>query len=117
MVTLFRSTVCRYEAAAPWSIHGRCVCRSVCRVGDRWCQCAEALARLETGEAAEISLEIYSGERKDAKVTTTISALAGRSMLILLVPLVAEADVATVDGLESTIKSARDWKRWKLAAV
>ncbi|RWW51184.1 hypothetical protein BHE74_00042501 [Ensete ventricosum] len=52
MVTLFRSTVCRQEAAAPWSIRERCVCR----VGDRWCQCAGALARLETGEAAGISL-------------------------------------------------------------
>ncbi|RRT37072.1 hypothetical protein B296_00050965 [Ensete ventricosum] len=74
-------------------------------------QCAGALARLETGEVAGISLEIYSGERKDAEVATTVSALAGRLVLISLVPSVAEADVATVDGLESTIKSARDWKQ------
>ncbi|RRT45906.1 hypothetical protein B296_00053510, partial [Ensete ventricosum] len=99
------------EAAAPWSIHVRCVCRSVCRAGDRWCQCVGALARLETEEAIGISLEIYSGERKDVKVAATVSALAGRSVLISLVPSVAEADVATVDGLESTIKSARDRKR------
>ncbi|RWW06707.1 hypothetical protein GW17_00029947, partial [Ensete ventricosum] len=78
-------------------------------VGDRWCQCAGALARLEIGEVVRISLEIYSGERKDAKVAATVSTLIGRS--------IAEADVATVDGLESTIKSARDRKRWKLAAV
>ncbi|RRT31498.1 hypothetical protein B296_00054689 [Ensete ventricosum] len=52
MVTLFRSTMCQQEAATPWSIRERCVCRA----GDRWCQCAGALARLETGEAAEISL-------------------------------------------------------------
>ncbi|RWW43068.1 hypothetical protein BHE74_00051310 [Ensete ventricosum] len=45
------------------------------RAGDRWCQCVGALARLETGEATGISLEIYSGERKDAKVTgNSISA-------------------------------------------
>ncbi|RWW09459.1 hypothetical protein GW17_00027055 [Ensete ventricosum] len=113
MVTLFRSTVCRQEATTPWSIRGRCVCRA----RDRWCQCAGALARLETGEAVGISLEIYSGERKDAKVAATVSALAGRSVLISLVPSVVEADVATVDGLESTIKSARDQKRWKLAVV
>ncbi|RZR92985.1 hypothetical protein BHM03_00021394, partial [Ensete ventricosum] len=69
------------------------------------------------GEAVGISLEIYSAERKDAKVAATISALVGRSVLISLVPSVAEADVATVDGLESTIKSACDRKRWKLAAV
>ncbi|RWV84329.1 hypothetical protein GW17_00053963 [Ensete ventricosum] len=37
--------------------------------------------------------------------------LVGRSVMISLVPSVAEADVATVDGLESTIKSARDRKR------
>ncbi|RRT34663.1 hypothetical protein B296_00054818 [Ensete ventricosum] len=99
----------------------RCVCRAgdrcVCRARDRWCQCARALARLATGEAAGISLEIYSSERKDAKVVTTVSALAGRSVLMSLVPSVAEADVTTVDGLESTIKSARDRKRWKLAVV
>ncbi|RWW46240.1 hypothetical protein BHE74_00047840 [Ensete ventricosum] len=58
-----------------------------------------------------ISLEIYSGERKDAKVAATVSALVGRSVLISLVPSVAEADVATVDGLESTTKSTRDRKR------
>ncbi|RRT46682.1 hypothetical protein B296_00046736 [Ensete ventricosum] len=52
MVSLFRSTVCWQEAAAPWSIRERCVCRA----GDRLCQCVGALARLETGEAAEISL-------------------------------------------------------------
>ncbi|RWW69052.1 hypothetical protein BHE74_00023379 [Ensete ventricosum] len=63
------------------------------------------------------SLEIYSGERKYAKVAATVSTLVGRSVLISLVPSVAEADVATVDGLESTIKSARDRKRWKLATV
>ncbi|RZR78237.1 hypothetical protein BHM03_00003517 [Ensete ventricosum] len=103
----------RVEAAAPWSIRGRCVCRA----GDRWCQCAGVLARLETRDAAGISLEIYSGERKDAKVAATVSALARRSVLISLVPSVTEADVATVDGLESTIKSARDQKRWKLAAI
>ncbi|RWW30850.1 hypothetical protein BHE74_00027524 [Ensete ventricosum] len=85
--------------------------------GDRWCQCAGALARLEIGEAAEISLEIYSGERKDAKVVTTISALAGRSVLILLVPSVAEADVVTVDRLESTTESTRDRKQYKLAII
>ncbi|RWW06667.1 hypothetical protein GW17_00029992 [Ensete ventricosum] len=117
MVTLFRSTVCRQEAAAPWSIRERCVCRSVYKARDHWYQCAKALARLETGEAAGISLEIYYGERKDTKFTATLSALAGRSVLILLVPSVAKADVAIVDGLESTIKSARDRKRWKLAAV
>ncbi|RRT67050.1 hypothetical protein B296_00001238 [Ensete ventricosum] len=50
MVTLFRSIVCRQEAATPWSIRGRCVCRSICRAGDRWCQCAGSLARLETGD-------------------------------------------------------------------
>ncbi|RWW50264.1 hypothetical protein BHE74_00043490, partial [Ensete ventricosum] len=54
-----------------------------------------------------------SGERKDVKVAPTVSALVGRSVLISLVPSVDEADVATVDGLESTIKSARDRKRWK----
>ncbi|RWV87739.1 hypothetical protein GW17_00050239 [Ensete ventricosum] len=70
-------------------------------------------SRVATG----ISLEIYSGERKYAKVAATVSTLAGRSVLISLVPSVAEADVATVDGLESTIKSARDRKRWKLATV
>ncbi|RWW86003.1 hypothetical protein BHE74_00005283 [Ensete ventricosum] len=70
-----------------------------------------------TGEAVGILLEIYSGKRKDAKVATTVSALVGRSVLISLVPLVVEANVATLDGLESTIKSARDRKRWKLAAV
>ncbi|RWW39902.1 hypothetical protein BHE74_00054720, partial [Ensete ventricosum] len=64
-----------------------------------------------------ISLEIYSGERKDAKVAATVSALAGRSVLISLVPSVAEADIAIVDGLESTTKSARDRKRWKLVVV
>ncbi|RWW09067.1 hypothetical protein GW17_00027465 [Ensete ventricosum] len=117
MVTLFRSTVCRQEAATPWSIRGCYVCRSVWRVGDRWCQCVGALARLETGEAVGISLEIYSGERKDAKVAATVSALAGRSVLISLVPSVAEADVATVDGLELTIKAARDRKWWKLVAI
>ncbi|RWW41569.1 hypothetical protein BHE74_00052955, partial [Ensete ventricosum] len=37
--------------------------------------------------------------------------LVGRSVMISLVPSVAKADVATVDGLESTIKSARDRKR------
>ncbi|RWV94589.1 hypothetical protein GW17_00042860 [Ensete ventricosum] len=58
-----------------------------------------------------------SSERKDVKVAATVSALVGRSVLISLVPSVAEADVATVDGLESTIKSARDRKRWKLAVV
>ncbi|RWV86430.1 hypothetical protein GW17_00051677, partial [Ensete ventricosum] len=58
--------------------------------------------------------DLYSGERKDAKVAATVSALAGRSVLISLVPSVAEADVATVDGLESTIKSARNRKQWKL---
>ncbi|RZS17297.1 hypothetical protein BHM03_00049423, partial [Ensete ventricosum] len=58
-----------------------------------------------------------SGERKDVKVAATVSALVGRSVLISLVPSVAEADVATIDGLELTIKSARDRKRWKLAAV
>ncbi|RZR96301.1 hypothetical protein BHM03_00025292, partial [Ensete ventricosum] len=78
---------------------------------------ANVLARLEIGEAAEISLEIYSGERKDAKVATIVSALAGRSVLISLVSSVAEADVATVDGLESTTKSTRDRKRYKLAIV
>ncbi|RRT34941.1 hypothetical protein B296_00046936 [Ensete ventricosum] len=113
MVTLFRSTVCRQEAAAHWSIRGRCVCKA----GDRWCQCAGALVRLETREAAVISLEIYSGERKDAKVAAIVSVLAGRSVLISLVSSVAEADVTIVDGLESTTKSARDRKRWKLAAV
>ncbi|RWW04829.1 hypothetical protein GW17_00031930 [Ensete ventricosum] len=113
MVTLFRSTMCRQEAAAPWSIRGRCICRA----GDRWCQCAGALARLETREAVDISLEIYSDERKNAKVATTVSALAGRSVLISLVPSVVEADVAIIDGLESTIKSARDRKRWKHAAI
>ncbi|RWW22791.1 hypothetical protein GW17_00012988 [Ensete ventricosum] len=76
-----------------------------------------SLARLETGEAAGISLEIYSGERKDAKVATTVSTLIGRPVLISLVPFVAEVDVATVDGLESTTKSARDRKQWKLAVV
>ncbi|RWW15161.1 hypothetical protein GW17_00021012, partial [Ensete ventricosum] len=76
-----------------------------------------AFAGLETGEAAGILLEIYFGERKDAKIAATVSALAGRSVLISLVPSVAEADVATVDGLKSTIKSARDRKWWKLAAV
>ncbi|RZS18397.1 hypothetical protein BHM03_00050655, partial [Ensete ventricosum] len=55
-----------------------------------------------------------SGERKDVKVVATVSALVGRSVLISLVPSVAEADVATVDGLESTIKSAHDRKQWKL---
>ncbi|RZS13740.1 hypothetical protein BHM03_00045368, partial [Ensete ventricosum] len=54
-----------------------------------------------------------SGERKDVKVAPTVSALVGRSVLISLVPSVDEADVATVDELESTIKSARDRKRWK----
>ncbi|RRT34844.1 hypothetical protein B296_00053755 [Ensete ventricosum] len=58
-----------------------------------------------------------SDERKDIKVATTVSTLVGRSVLISLVPSVAEADVTTVDGLESTIKSARDQKRWKLVAV
>ncbi|RWW39382.1 hypothetical protein BHE74_00055297, partial [Ensete ventricosum] len=58
-----------------------------------------------------------SGERKDVKVATTVSALVGRSVLISLVPSVDEADVATVDGLESTIKSAHDRKRWKFAVV
>ncbi|RZR75029.1 hypothetical protein BHM03_00048186, partial [Ensete ventricosum] len=91
--------------------------RSVYKARDHWYQCAKALARLETGEAAGISLEIYYGERKDTKFAATLSALAGRSVLILLVPSVAKADVATVDGLESTIKSAHDQKRWKLAAV
>ncbi|RRT53446.1 hypothetical protein B296_00047064 [Ensete ventricosum] len=76
-----------------------------------------SLVRLETGEAAGISQEIYSGERKDAKVTVTVSALARISVLISLVPSIAEADVVTVDGLKSSIKSARDQKRWKLAAV
>ncbi|RWV80466.1 hypothetical protein GW17_00058262, partial [Ensete ventricosum] len=90
---------------------------AVCRAGDRWCQCAGALGRLETEEATGILLKIYSGERKDAKVVATVSALAGRSVLISLVPSVAEADVAIVDGLESTIKSARDRKRWKLTVV
>ncbi|RWV83217.1 hypothetical protein GW17_00055205 [Ensete ventricosum] len=64
-----------------------------------------------------ISLEIYSGERKDAKVAATVSALAGRLVLISLVLSVVEADVATVDGLESTTKSAHDRKRWKLVVV
>ncbi|RWW26767.1 hypothetical protein GW17_00008840 [Ensete ventricosum] len=105
--------MCRQEAAAPWSIRGHCVCRA----GSRWCQCAGALVRLETGEAFGISLEIYSGERKDAKVVAIVSALAGRSVLISLVPSVVEADVATVDGLESTTKSARDRKRFKLTVV
>ncbi|RZS18870.1 hypothetical protein BHM03_00051196, partial [Ensete ventricosum] len=59
----------------------------------------------------------YSGERKDVKVAATVSALVGRSVLISLVPSVAEADVATVEGLESTIKYTRDRKRWKLAVV
>ncbi|RWW46363.1 hypothetical protein BHE74_00047702 [Ensete ventricosum] len=59
----------------------------------------------------------YSGERKDVKVAATVSALVGRLVLISLVPSVAEADVATVEGLESTIKYARDRKRWKLAVV
>ncbi|RZS27127.1 hypothetical protein BHM03_00060596, partial [Ensete ventricosum] len=59
------------------------------RAGDRWCQCAGALARLETEEANGISLEIYSDERKDAKVAATVSALAGRSVLISLVLSVA----------------------------
>ncbi|RZS26863.1 hypothetical protein BHM03_00060268 [Ensete ventricosum] len=71
----------------------------------------------EAGEATEISLEIYSGERKDAKIAATVSALVGRSVLISLVLSVVEAYVATVDGLESTIKSARDRKRWKLDVV
>ncbi|RWV81814.1 hypothetical protein GW17_00056732 [Ensete ventricosum] len=53
--------------------------------------------------AVEISLEIYSGERKDAKVAAIVSALVGRLVLISLVPSVVEADVATVDGLESMI--------------
>ncbi|RWW06008.1 hypothetical protein GW17_00030690 [Ensete ventricosum] len=56
-------------------------------------------------------------ERKDVKVAPTVSALVGRSVLISLVPSVDEADVATVDGLESTIKSARDRKRWKFTVV
>ncbi|RRT71328.1 hypothetical protein B296_00001663 [Ensete ventricosum] len=64
-----------------------------------------------------ISLEIYSGERKDAKIAATVSTLAVRSMLISLIPSVAEADVTTVDGLESTKKSTRDRKWWKLATV
>ncbi|RZR80034.1 hypothetical protein BHM03_00005925, partial [Ensete ventricosum] len=64
-----------------------------------------------------ISLEIYSGERKDAKVAATVSALAGRLVLISLVLSVVEADVATVDGLDSTTKSAHDRKRWKLVVV
>ncbi|RRT80542.1 hypothetical protein B296_00023587 [Ensete ventricosum] len=71
----------------------------------------------EAGEATGISLEIYSGERKDAKIAATVSALVGRSVLISLVLSVVEAYVATVDGLESTIKSAHDRKRWKLDAV
>ncbi|RWV80289.1 hypothetical protein GW17_00058469, partial [Ensete ventricosum] len=54
---------------------------------------------------------------KDVKVAATVSALVGRSVLISLVPSVDEADVATVDGLESTIKSAHDRKRWKFAVV
>ncbi|RWW44376.1 hypothetical protein BHE74_00049876 [Ensete ventricosum] len=47
----------KQEAVGPWaghgtwSIRGRRVCRSICRAEDRWCQCAGALARLETGEA------------------------------------------------------------------
>ncbi|RZR80732.1 hypothetical protein BHM03_00006807 [Ensete ventricosum] len=61
--------------------------------------------------------DLYSGERKDAKVAATVSALAGRSVLISLVPSVAEADVATVDGLESMTKSARDRKRCKFTVV
>ncbi|RZS16945.1 hypothetical protein BHM03_00049029 [Ensete ventricosum] len=47
-------------------------------------QCAGALARLETGEAVGISLEIYSDERKDVKVASTVSTLVGRSVLISL---------------------------------
>ncbi|RWW40781.1 hypothetical protein BHE74_00053781, partial [Ensete ventricosum] len=90
---------------------------SGCSAEDRWWQCAGALARLETRVAVDISLEIYSDERKNAKVATTVSALAGRSVLISLVPSVEEADVAIVDGLESTIKSACDRKRWKHAAI
>ncbi|RWW39504.1 hypothetical protein BHE74_00055157, partial [Ensete ventricosum] len=35
-----------------WSIRGRRVYESICRAGDRWCQRAGVLARLETGEAA-----------------------------------------------------------------
>ncbi|RRT53626.1 hypothetical protein B296_00048445, partial [Ensete ventricosum] len=58
-----------------------------------------------------------SGKRKDVKVAATVSALFGRSVLISLVPLVDEADVATVDELESTIKSARDRKRWKFTII
>ncbi|RRT51707.1 hypothetical protein B296_00027061 [Ensete ventricosum] len=54
---------------------------------------------------------------KDAKVAATVSALTGRSMLISLVSSVVEADVAIVDGLESTTKSACDQKRWKLDVI
>ncbi|RZR91871.1 hypothetical protein BHM03_00020053 [Ensete ventricosum] len=82
------------------------------RLQERWRGC-----RLGRRPGWGISLEIYFGERKDAKVAATVSTLAGRSVLISLVPSVAEADVATVDGLESTTKSARDRKRWKLAVV
>ncbi|RZS28950.1 hypothetical protein BHM03_00062603 [Ensete ventricosum] len=62
------------------------------------------------GAFARPEIAAFAGA-KDAKVAATVSALVGRSVLISLVPSVAEADVATVDGLESTTKSTRDRKR------
>ncbi|RRT38047.1 hypothetical protein B296_00051968 [Ensete ventricosum] len=84
-----------------------------------YCVSAGSSGTLEHSRALR-SQERLQGRRplvpiKDAKVVATVSALAGRSMLISLVLSVVEADVAIVDGLESTIKSARDRKRWKLA--
>ncbi|RRT32804.1 hypothetical protein B296_00051151 [Ensete ventricosum] len=93
--------------------------RALCLQGQRPLRLPECWRgwRLGRRPGWGISLEIYSGERKDAKVAATVSALAGRLVLISLVLSVAEADVATVDGLESTTKSAHDRKRWKLVVV
>ncbi|RZS26601.1 hypothetical protein BHM03_00059959 [Ensete ventricosum] len=90
--------------------------RSSSTAGDRWCQCAEALLRLETGEAAGISL-LWRKKGCQGCGNSINARWEIGADLVGSVGSGGKCRDSRWTRLESTIKYARDRKRWKLAVV